>query len=430
MIHCRAHSSRSTDLLEHAPLAPEPTGRHDLGLEAAGGSYPLPENPALAAVAAGLNEAGHWALVVDDRWRLVYVTEEIRLSVGATTERAEFALGGHMFGTEVVESVMRQPRGPNTMEVQRAWFAALGGLILADTPGGRGELRELVHPEFHDIVDHLSPDCAEVLSHQMRGANIDGTIQSIPGLAIRQRDATGRLAGTVLLLKPAAGMNAIAVLTADADPGHLDRLASMSRAGRRPAAVLMADLEGSSQLSRQMSTAAYFSLVRRLVRTADQCIVDAGGLVGRHVGDGIVAFFPAETSQSESSAARACIAAARALKTALGAVAERSGLGSHDIQLRFGLHWGSTLYVGNITTVGRSEVTALGDEVNETARIEACATGGRTLASKTLLERLEPNDAAALDLDPDHATYTRLADLPTATDKARLDAPTISICDI
>ena len=30
-----------------------------------------------------------------------------------------------------------------------------------------------------------------------------------------------------------------------------------------------------------------------------------------------------------------------------------------------GLHWGSTLYVGQIATSGRSEVTALGDEVNE-----------------------------------------------------------------
>jgi class 3 adenylate cyclase len=48
--------------------------------------------------------------------------------------------------------------------------------------------------------------------------------------------------------------------------------------------------------------------------------------------------------------------------------------------LRFGLHWGATLFVGQILTSGRSEVTALGDQVNEGARIEACATGGRALA--------------------------------------------------
>lgn len=98
--------------------------------------------------------------------------------------------------------------------------------------------------------------------------------------------------------------------------------------------------------------------------------------------------------------------------------------------LRFGLHWGATLYVGRITTVGRTEVTALGDEANEAARIEACATGARTIASKPLLERLTTTDADALGLDPARITYTPLGDLPTATAKARRDAPAIAVCDL
>ena len=101
-----------------------------------------------------------------------------------------------------------------------------------------------------------------------------------------------------------------------------------------------------------------------------------------------------------------------------------------ELSLRFGLHWGATLYIGRILTAGRSEVTALGDEVNEAARIEACATGGRTLASKSLIERLDRADADALGIDTGHTTYTPLADLATATDKARRDAPSIAVCDI
>ena len=192
----------------------------------------------------------------------------------------------------------------------------------------------------------------------------------------------------------------------------------------------MADLEASSPLARRLSTAQYFAFGRRLVRSADQCIIDHGGLVGRHAGDGIVAFFLAETAGSESAAARACIETARALRAALVDLTDRSGLRQSDVSLRFGLHWGATLYVGRITTVGRSEVTALGDEVNEAARIEACATGGRTIASKPLVERLDDADAQALEIDSDHATYTLLADLDTATDKARRDAPTIAVCDV
>lgn len=77
-----------------------------------------------------------------------------------------------------------------------------------------------------------------------------------------------------------------------------------------------------------------------------------------------------------------------------------------------------------------AEVTALRDEVNEAARIEAFAAGGRALASKALLERQNADDAAALDLDPNTVSYTQLADLDTATEKARRDAPAIAVCDI
>jgi class 3 adenylate cyclase len=225
-------------------------------------------------------------------------------------------------------------------------------------------------------------------------------------------------------------MRTMSVLLLELDPRHVERMQSVDRPARRPAAILFADLEASSQLARRLATSTYFSLGRRLVRAADRCVIDAGGLVGRHVGDGVVAFFLVETLGSESAAARACITAARDLRAAVDEVAARSDVPPADVVLRFGLHWGSTLYVGNISTSGRSEVTALGDEVNEAARIEACATGGRALASKNLVERLDDEDAAALSLDPVHLAYTPLRDLDTATDKARRDAPAIPVCDV
>ncbi len=86
--------------------------------------------------------------------------------------------------------------------------------------------------------------------------------------------------------------------------------------------------------------------------------------------------------------------------------------------------------MGSITTSARTEVTALGDEANETARIEACATGGHTLASKQLVERLDADDAAALTIDLGDLTCTQLGELPTATDKARRDAPAIAVCEL
>ena len=112
----------------------------------------------------------------------------------------------------------------------------------------------------------------------------------------------------------------------------------------------------------------------------------------------------------------------------LSEVVERSDLQDETVTFRFGLHWGARLYVGHILTAGRSEVTALGDDVNDAARIEAC--GGRTLASKNLIECLTVEDAEALGIDSSHAKYTVLAELPTTTAKARRDAPAIAVCDV
>jgi class 3 adenylate cyclase len=393
---------------------------------------PLPEHPVLAEVASALNRAGAWAQILDREFRAVYMTDELRLTFGGLVEMVPMDLGVYAFGSESVNTTLGWPGGAWNIESGRAMFAALGPWALADAPGGREELRELVDPRYHDIVDALS--LAEDSTARTWVISSYAAALGVPvefkQMGTRIRDAKGQVVGTVIQAMTAVGMSTIGAIAAIGDLGHFERMQRVDRAGRRPAAILFADLEGSSPLARRLSTASYFALGRRLARAADQCVIDAGGLVGRHVGDGVVAFFLAETAGSESAAARSCISAARALREAVTDVATRSDLKPEDVVLRFGLHWGSHLYVGNISTAGRSEVTALGDEVNEAARIEACASGGRALASKDLIERLGPEDAAALDLDPDHVTYIPLGELTTATEKARRDAPTIPVCEV
>src|SRR4029079_1545481 len=88
------------------------------------------------------------------------------------------------------------------------------------------------------------------------------------------------------------------------DVAYLERMRTVENADRRPAAILMADLDASSPLARRLSTARYCALVRGLIRAWDRCIVDAGGIVGRHAGDGIVAYFLAEAAGSASDAAQ------------------------------------------------------------------------------------------------------------------------------
>ena len=46
------------------------------------------------------------------------------------------------------------------------------------------------------------------------------------------------------------------------------------------------------------------------------------------------------------------------------------------------------------------------------------------------VERVSREDGAAIGVDRDRVTYTQLAELPTATEKARRDAPMIAVCEL
>jgi class 3 adenylate cyclase len=394
-------------------------------------SLPLPDDPTLAAWASVLNDAGYWAFLLDAEWRYVFTTQELLLSYRDMGVPTTPPIGSHYFSAEYRQFIAKTTPGVwASSEVRRAWFLDVGRYVLAGTPGGREELRRVVDPELADLVDQLQPQDLPLPWMNRTDFTTAGADATGWAVWIRIDDPDGKRAGACIMPKPGAGMSHLARAAATADLTHLDRMRVVEAPDRHPAAILMADLDASSPLARHLSTAQYFAFGRRLLRTADRCTIDAGGIVGRHAGDGLVAFFLAETTGSESAAARGCITAARALRDVLHDIAARSELSDAEISLRFGLHWGATLYMGRILTAGRSEVAALGDEANEAARIEACATGGKTLASKSLIERLDRADADALGLDTRHTKYTLLADLSTATDKARRDAPSIAVCEV
>jgi class 3 adenylate cyclase len=75
-------------------------------------------------------------------------------------------------------------------------------------------------------------------------------------------------------------------------------------------------------------------------------------------------------------------------------------------------------------------VTALGDEVNECARIEQSATDGQVLASKAVVERVAGAEAEELGLDIEKLVYRTVAELPAAGDKAMRDAGGIAVVDL
>lgn len=167
----------------------------------------------------------------------------------------------------------------------------------------------------------------------------------------------------------------------------------------------------------------------------DAVVGDHDGIVGKHAGDGVTAFFLADDAGSTSRTARGAIEAARgitdaAAMTAAEFAADGVEVAPGDVRMNVGVHWGGALYMGQIVTGGRLEVTALGDEVNEAARIQQAARDGGAFASKAVLERLDPDDAHAVGIDPDAAAYRTVAELPGADEKILRDAGGIAVTAI
>src|SRR5262245_31441873 len=104
-------------------------------------SLPLPEDPALAACAAALNEAGFWAYVFDALGRYVFITDELRISIADAGADATLPLGHCLFSAE--EMRVGDDLMPMNLEQVRAFFAnsPLPRYLVASNPEERDGLR-------------------------------------------------------------------------------------------------------------------------------------------------------------------------------------------------------------------------------------------------------------------------------------------------
>jgi class 3 adenylate cyclase len=168
--------------------------------------------------------------------------------------------------------------------------------------------------------------------------------------------------------------------------------------------------------------------VRQLWTGIDSAVADETGIIGKHAGDGASAYFLVEDLGSPSAAAAAAVRASRKVHE-IGEQVFAESLDSECL-MKVGIHWGGTLFMGQLVPSGRLDVTALGDEVNEAARVQETAGPGETLVSKQLLEQLTPEDAAALGVDLEKVSYEPLSDKPTASQKAIKDAGTIPVTGV
>lgn len=376
-------------------------------------------------------EKTRWAaLVTDPEYRLVWVSSEMKVLLGEQDEE-KLGYGKHMIEVFLMDTWASMVTAESQLN---AFFNHLP-FVIRETPGGRERIKEMVGAELAPYIDDMEPkELPPLRVDEMEYLQPGFPATSVRFVAFSLWSNDGERLGQVELYGSALPARILA-LVARGDEGMFERMGDLVEPGRHGAAVLFADIQDSGVLSRRLPSAAYFSLIRAIISAIDDVVTSHQGIVGKHAGDGASAFFLADHLGSSSAAARAAIETARGISevagTAAKEIADQTGLvDPAEIMVNVGAHWGGQLYMGQLVTGGRLEVTALGDQVNECARIQGTARDGTALASKNLLEHLDQGDADALGLDPDGVVYRSLGEIPTASEKAKRDAGTIPVTNL
>jgi class 3 adenylate cyclase len=383
----------------------------------------------LRELAEQLDSYGWAAELVDHRWHLVWVSDEL-LTMYGEREPERIGLGEHI----LVSRVRGRDQGTITAESGERWLRTTGPFLLEAAEGGLDELAELLDSRAVQILEECDPrpaPCGWTSTFDFSRSEFFGRVNYV---GQRLHGPDGELVGYLFLYAldvPAS----IAALLMRGDRAMHERLAALVQPGQRSLAVLFADLEGSGSLSRRLASPVYFRLVRDIRTALEAAVAECGGIVGKHAGDGVTALFLSEQLGSDSAAARAALETARSLPdsahdSAASLADEGLPVDVDGCRLKVAVHWGPSLFVGQVASQGRLEISALGDEMNEAARIEQAAQGDQVLASKPLLERLGEDDASALSLDPRRVAYRALAEIEGVSEKAKRDAGSIAVADV
>jgi adenylate cyclase len=176
----------------------------------------------------------------------------------------------------------------------------------------------------------------------------------------------------------------------------------------REIAILFADLRGFTRIAERKLPYDVVYILNRYFEAVGSAIADAGGIANQYTGDGVMSLFGVNTD--DATACRQAIVAAGDMIARIESLSEM--LGSElDTPLRIGIgiHMGPVV-VGEMGYAGTRYLTAVGDTVNTTSRLEALTKEYQCelIVSKRVLDCAE---IPASDL-PHHELALRNRDEP------------------
>ena len=159
--------------------------------------------------------------------------------------------------------------------------------------------------------------------------------------------------------------------------------------------MLFADIRGSTALAEDIGPTEFAAALNRFYQAATRVLVRHNALIDRFVGDEVIGLFVAGyAGQNHASQA---IAAARGLLEATG----HSNPEGPWLPVGAGVHTG-TVFVGVVgSDEGVTDITALGDPMNATARLASLAGAGEVLVSEeaAAAAQLDVSGLTTRDLD-------------------------------
>lgn len=191
------------------------------------------------------------------------------------------------------------------------------------------------------------------------------------------------LAGLLPMLAPLVGflaqradLSALLGAYLGRDPGRQVVQGTLPRgeSGTLTAAILFADLRGSTTLANTLGTGPFIRQLNSFFDRLVGAVEGQGGDVLKFMGDGLLAVFP--EGEEARGTGKVCYRAVNyAAEAALGAIGEIT----RDPDLKditrlggvgIGLSYGVVAY-GNVGGAQRLDFTVIGDEVNRAARLQA-----------------------------------------------------------
>ena len=143
-----------------------------------------------------------------------------------------------------------------------------------------------------------------------------------------------------------------------------------------PMSILFADVRGSTALSETMTPTDFSRLINRFYTRSTKIISDTDGLVEKLSGDSVAAFWGAGFAGSDYIR-----------RTIQVAVKLSGAMEDEGIPIGIGVHAGIAYFGAMGVAGGLTEFSAIGEEVNTTARLASKALAGEIIVSEQALSK-------------------------------------------